>query len=92
MIQIPTHPNYHENAEKCGDDYPCVVCGKPVRSKKRKMVHLWWGTHLVTNEEAGELDPAGDMNLYPIGNDCLRNHPEIKPYVVSIDSNFGNLD
>lgn len=68
---------------RCEDAYPCVVCGKAVTSARRKMVRMWWGTVLVTEAESGTLDAGGDMGYYPIGSECLRNHPELKPYVQS---------
>lgn len=83
MIEIPHHPNYSKNQERItGDAYPCVVCGKAVTRPNPKQVRMWLGTALVTDAEAEALnDPASDMGYYPIGNDCLRKHPELRPYM-----------
>jgi hypothetical protein len=27
------------------------------------------------------MDPGADLGCYPIGADCLRRHPELRPYV-----------
>jgi len=80
MITVPKHPDYSKNSAKPSEHYPCVVCGKPA-SNPRYMVHLHnGGSTIVTEDEAEQLDPAGDMSLYPLGSDCLKKHPELKPY------------
>jgi hypothetical protein len=87
MITIPRHPSYFKNLEHSGngDDPPCVVCGKGIKSANYKMVHMFWSTHLVTADEAVEIiareGDGGDMGGYPIGPNCLRQHPELKAYV-----------
>lgn len=39
----------------------------------------------VTEAEANALNASGegggDMGCHPIGPDCLRQHPQLKPYV-----------
>ena len=79
-------PNYSKNLAYVKGAYPCVVCGKPVPNP-RYMVHLHGGGGvLVTEEElpallqSGELTENADLYFYPIGQDCLRQHPELKPY------------
>lgn len=84
MIEIPTHPNYSKNSDRCPANYmPCVVCGKGINpeSRRTKWVHVHnGGTHLVTEEEAATMNEAADLGNYPIGNDCLKKHPELKKY------------
>ncbi|HEY5003439.1 MAG TPA: hypothetical protein VII61_09825 [Ktedonobacteraceae bacterium] len=87
MIQIPFHPRYTENMERHGmrNSLPCVICGKEVTAKNHKEVIMWSGMYLVTAqevEEKGGIEHGAYMGNYPIGPDCLRQHPEIKPYVV----------
>lgn len=62
---------------------PCVVCGKQIPLKKaRYWVHLHdGGALIVTDAEASEMPENADMGVYPVGSDCLRRYPEIKPYV-----------
>ena len=74
MIELPRSAHYDVNIERHGkaDDH-CVVCGKPVRSGNLQ-VHLWWGSHIVTEEEAAGLDASGDTGFYPIGRDCVRRY------------------
>lgn len=77
-------PNYHKNMEKAGDAPTCVICGRGITSANPRMVHVHCGGWtLVTEDEATHLDPAADMGLFPIGPECLRRHPEIRPYVIS---------
>jgi hypothetical protein len=64
-----------------------VVCGKGIyRAKVRKYVRVWWSTHIVNRIEAAKLrldeGEGGDLGYYPIGPDCLRQHPELKEYTV----------
>lgn len=86
MIEVPHHPDYRRNRERSGNgDYlPCVVCGKGC-ANPRYMVRLFWGTTVVTDDEAERIiereGPGGDLSYYPIGADCLRRHPEIRPYI-----------
>ena len=83
MIEVPYHPKHTENAERCGAAYPCVICGKAVTTPNPWMVHLHGGGgYIVTEEEAGTMPEAEDLGLYPIGAECLRQHPEVKPYAA----------
>jgi hypothetical protein len=40
------------------------------------------GLLIVTEEEAATMAENEDLGGYPIGADCLRRHPEVKPYAV----------
>jgi hypothetical protein len=85
MISIPRSKYYEKNQSYGNYGYPsnpCIVCGKEVKSKKLKSVHTYWGSEIVTEEEAKKLnDPASDSGLWYIGNDCLRKNPQLKPYI-----------
>jgi len=81
MIEIPRHPDFSKNQSRIkGENYPCIICGKAVSNPNPWMVHLFWGTHLVMEDEVADLDTAGDMYHYPVGGNCLKNHPELKSY------------
>lgn len=86
MLKFETGPNYHKNTEKLkGTEQPCLLCGKPCPNPKY-MVHLHCGGDTaVTEEEAEALNANGnegsDLGMYPIGNDCLKKHPEFNPYI-----------
>jgi len=81
MIAIPFHPNFSSNLEKVKhNELPCVVCGKSIATPRKWVRVVNGGCWIGTNQE-GESEPAGDMGFFPIGADCLRNHPEIKEHV-----------
>jgi hypothetical protein len=46
------------------------------------------GSDAVTEEEGTKLNAEGregaDLGNQPIGTDCLKKHPELKPYVWKI--------
>lgn len=84
-INIPMHARYHENKERywIEDCLPCIVCGKSIKTPKH-YIRVFYGTLAVTIVEADEIiareGGGGDLLYYPIGSDCLRKHPELKPY------------
>ena len=81
MISTPSHPNYFKNVNRCGAATPCVICGKAVTTANPAHIHLHnGGASIVTEAEAATMDPAADLGLYPIGADCLRRYPELRPY------------
>lgn len=82
MITIPYHKDFQKNQEKAGDLLPCVVCGRGIKAKNPRMVHVHdGGASIVTEDEAAKLNPNADMCFFPIGPCCLRKHPELKPYI-----------
>jgi hypothetical protein len=86
-LAITTTATYSKNIGKTkGDRTPCVICGKGIK-QPRYYVHVHHGgTHVVTEAEAAQLNDAGrdgfDLDFLPIGPDCLRAHPEYRPYVT----------
>lgn len=79
MIEIPTSPNFRE-PQQSGHG-PCIVCGRAVKSKRPSFVFVHCGgTHAVTEDEADNLDPRASLGFQPIGPECLRRFPELKPY------------
>lgn len=88
MIEIPYTKDHTRNQERCDwtKYLPCIVCGRAVKAARPAMLRIFWGTHIVMDAEAEQIianeGSGGDLYYYPIGPDCLRNHPEIKPYVT----------
>lgn len=78
--------DYWTHASKVrGEAYPCIVCGRAAgRSPAYVRIHNG-GDDVVTAAEAEELNANGrgmaDCGSYPVGRDCLRQHPELLPYV-----------
>jgi hypothetical protein len=81
MVEIPYNPNRIKNQEQREnkDAYPCIVCGKAAGKSPWMVRVVNGGTDIGTDEE-GDADPSSDLGYYPIGTDCLRKHPEVKPY------------
>lgn len=84
MIEIPyNNKRIEQNEERygCNDGTHCIICNAPVNPDQRVtyFVRVIASTDIGTPEEA-KKDPSADMGWYPIGNDCLRRHPELRPY------------
>lgn len=89
MIEIPYTDDHTRNQERTNmaEAMPCIVCGRAVKQLKTAWcVRVFWGSHIVTDEEAVAIiakeGDGGDLCYYPIGPDCLRRHPELQPYAV----------
>lgn len=84
-ITIPKNPAPEEmkRARNTEASYPCVICGLPV-SKPRFYCHMIGGGGVALHpaDEAEYQPDGGDMGSYPVGSDCLRRFPEMKPFTV----------
>ena len=93
MINVPTSDHYSikSHGRHPNDSIPCYVCAKPIREDRIKyMLHIHCGGGVaVTEAEAATLDEAGDLGCHPIGVDCLRRHPELKPYAIKWHKKMG---
>lgn len=90
-IEHMKSPRYAENEdafyEKCDESAnPCAICGKPVKTS-RYWVHIVDGGGVVLHPDdedkysaAGE--PSADCGCWPVGPDCLRKNPDLKPFVT----------
>lgn len=90
LIQLPRSKYFNRNREQSrGNYYPCAICGKNVKSPKYG-VHMFWGDVAVTDAGAAAIieneGHGGDMGFYPVGSDCLRNNPQIKPFLIEEES------
>lgn len=86
-IAIPQSLNHARNRDRCdGDKTPCYICGKGKKPKRAETM-IWvvdGGAVAATQEE--RVAPGGDMGLHPIGADCLRHNPQLKPFVIVRDT------
>lgn len=78
-IDVPVSDHYEYRAT--GDEYPCVICGAGCGVEPMWFVHLVSGGVQLAAPGVEE-DPSDDMGLYPIGPECLRKHPALKPYAM----------
>lgn len=86
MTDVPYSPNYHRNKRRpvparARDALPCALCGLPVVNVRYEVHVHDGGGKLVTEEEAATMDPAADLGFHPVGPDCVRRHPELRPYL-----------
>lgn len=84
MIKVPYAPNRDKPCPLDAD--PCIICGRGIRKDRiRHWVHIHGGgDYIITEDEATNLDDPADLLFHPVGPDCLRRHPEIKPYVHTV--------
>jgi hypothetical protein len=84
MLDFTPNADHREQEQRIKDfhDTPCVICGRGVKEPWKHTVHVYLGFTLITSEEAENIDPSGDLGAWPIGANCLKKHPEIKPYLI----------
>lgn len=78
---------YDQNVKATRSEHlPCILCGRECKHPKFFVWEHNGGGTLVTLQEGEELNEAGhsgaDLGLQPIGPDCLKKHPQIKPFVI----------
>ena len=85
MIDIPRHPDYSKNFNRPYREDPdvcrCCICGRPCPEPRYMLNEHCGGGVAVTEQEAASLNEAADLGMQAIGADCLKKHPELKPYV-----------
>lgn len=94
-IELVRSPNFSRNRERSTDTLEhCAVCGKNVK-KPVNYIHLFYGDTVVSEVEAQRIiladDDGGDMGFFPVGNDCLRQHPELKPFIQTFEFSAGDM-
>lgn len=79
-----TAKDYFKNMRKAGDLPTCIICGKGIKSEHPNMVRVYDRTIVgeVEYKNWRATDCSRDMGLNPIGPECLKQHPEIKEYIV----------
>lgn len=81
MIKIPHTPDHVANSQRVHGAEPCVVCGRGIKDPTRaKWLHMNTDGYAISKSEAASIGPDHDQGSFPIGPDCLRNHPELTPY------------
>lgn len=71
---------------RSGSAYGCVVCDLPIPAPKF-MCHVvdGGGVALHVGDEDRYVPDGGDLAFLPLGTDCLRRHPELKPYAHKVE-------
>jgi hypothetical protein len=70
-VRLEQTPDYARNARKCGDDFPCARCGRPIKNKDRATwVRLDIHNNIRGDEET--VNPAHDLGGFPIGPECKK--------------------
>ena len=88
-IKIPSNPSPDQiKRARSADAYPCVICGIPVTKPKFICHEVYGGGWAVhpgdeTVFAADKSLESGDLGCQPVGTDCLRRFPEMKPFVFS---------
>jgi len=87
MIPIPFSPDYSRNASRAPTGtMPCAVCGRPIKDGAwAYAVRIVNGGNAIGTDAEGDAEPAADLGLYPLGRDCLRAHPELRPYAKPVE-------
>lgn len=90
MIAIPHTDRYRANVARHTDDdeqRPCAVCGRPLRKGR---VSYWLYEHngsALSQSEAIRV-PKDERDLLPLGGDCLRRNPDLRPYVLTVQPSW----
>ena len=83
ISKYPEHARFSKRVQDAGgqvDAQICWVCGRTCKSKNPKWLQLANGGFIVTDPRI----PTDDRWVQPIGPECLKNHPELKPYLTGI--------
>jgi len=85
LIDLPQ--SAHRHADDTGDLPPCIICGRPIRAKSPKHLHIVGGGSLVLSPADDEeyTDTAADMGYHPVGAGCLKKHPQLKAYAILLE-------
>ncbi len=84
FVAIPRSDAWDENGG-CSDEHlPCIVCNRTVKHP-RHWLHVVDGGASAVHPSFEPYDGGtGDLYMYPVGADCLRQHPELKPYTQTV--------
>lgn len=86
LVPAETTSDWHENSQtRCsGDDWPCVICGRGIKNAetKSRWLHLVDGGMHFLRPGVDWDDDASDLGSHPIGADCLKKRPWLRPFVT----------
>lgn len=79
LIELPISKHYVDHAFT--GKAPCIICNREVKNPKF-WIHIVDGGTKIIDPNQKWSDPNSDLGLHPVGSDCIRKHPQIRPYVV----------
>ena len=86
MIDAPRTDRYQFNLGRfpAGDDqYPCAVCGKPLRRHKVRFWVCVLDDRVLSRLESWRT-PRDYVTWEAVGADCLRRTPVLRDYVSTV--------
>lgn len=60
---------------------PCLICGDKLDKNRSNMLILDEACEFIIDPARWEETHGG---FFPVGRTCLKNHPELLPYVVKV--------
>lgn len=86
-IDLKTYPEHARRSapwHRGEDNGGCRLCGFAHVGKRPKMLAFEAGTFTVVDPALAtpEAVDSGSVWTHPVGSTCLKNHPELKPYVI----------
>lgn len=79
-IDPPMSPNWFKNFHDSREHDPCIVCGKEVPNVRHEVIQDITTNELISPDDADA--GSEDAIVVPVGPDCLRKNPELKPYLI----------
>ncbi len=81
-----TSPDFEKNYSKYGhgENAPCLLCGKPVKPGSQ-WVRMAVTLRIIPPD--ANIPRELDQGFFPVGSGCVRKHPELKPFLVYLDTN-----
>lgn len=80
LIRLP-ESDYRDPNGGQGRYYPCVICNRDVKHPRYTLHVVDAGFHAVHPDDEPYDDGGSDLGYLPIGTECLRRFPQLKPYV-----------
>lgn len=83
-IEIPFSEKPWRGLTEPDGAMPCIVCRRPIviTSETRYLHVCLGGGHALAGPPGGDpyCERRACLAYYPIGAECLRKHPELRPY------------
>jgi hypothetical protein len=87
LSTYPEHAEFIRRSQKGRAPVACWLCGRGVNDANHNRLVVEAGTFEIldpaswTPAEVQDMVDGGSLWTQAIGNECLRKHPELKPYL-----------